>query len=272
MALFGPPKAGDYPKQWKDMSLEFKLMFVYHGCMMVLFITGGALTLRQEFEFTVVLVFVLATLSIRHRRSAGWRWQALETKNLLMAVGGIALMGVFLYAATPLFPPSNPRFLPWYLAGFGIGTFNVLQALRLVHPSEAAFLADCHEPDSQTVQATPSEPTEPQWRRVVRATYRLLFFLVWLGFLAFFYYSGAAFRDGSPVPTPTQTDAVTQHGKTVYITHAQKILCDRLESSAFVGIPLVLVGGFVLHFLMGVKLFPNTPTLRELLAKRSSET
>ena len=275
MALFGPPKAGDYPKQWKAMSLEFKLFFVYHVCMMVLFISGGALTLRQEFAFTVVLVFVLGTLSIRHRRSAGWRWQALETKNLLMAAGGIALTGVFLYAATPLFPPWNPKSLPWYLAGFGIGTFNVLQALRLVHPSEAAFLADCHDLDSQTVQATPSEPiepTEPQWCRIVRATYHLLFFLVWLGFLAFFYYSGAAFRDGSPVPTPAQTEAVTEHGKTVYVPHAQKILCDRLEWSAFVGIPLMLVGGFVLHFLVGVKLFSNTTTLRELLAKRSSET
>jgi hypothetical protein len=132
MALFGPPRPGDYPRQWKDMSLEFKLMFVYHGCMMALFITGGAFTLRQELTFASVLVFVLTSVSIKHRRSAGWRWQGLQTKNLLIAAGGIALMGVFLYAATPLFPPSNPRALPWYLAGFGIVAFNVLHALRLV--------------------------------------------------------------------------------------------------------------------------------------------
>lgn len=270
MALFGPPKPGDYPRQWKDMSLEFKLMFVYHGCMMVLFITGGAFTLRQELTFTAALVFVLTSVSIRHRRSAGWRWQGLRTKNLLAAAGGIALMGVFLYAATPLFPPSNPRALPWYLAGFGIATFNVLQALRLVHPSEAAFLADCHEPGSQTVQATESEPAEPQWHRVVRAAYGTLFLTVWLGFVAFFYYSGAAFRDGSPVPTPTQTDAVTEHGKTVYITHDQKVFSDRLELFAFAGIPSVLVGSLLLHFVVGVKLYPNTPTLREFLARKSS--
>ncbi len=269
MALFDPPKDGDYPKQWKDMSLEFKLMFVYHGCMMVLFITGGVFSLRQELVFTSVLLFVLTSISIRHRRSASWRWQGVKPKNLLMAAGGVALMGVFLYAATPLFPPSNPRFLPWYLAGFGIGFFNVLQALRLVHPSEAAFLADCHEPSSQIEQATQSEPTDPRWHRVVRGTYGLLFLLVWLGFVAFFYYSGAAFRDGSPVPTPTQTEAVTEHGKTVYITRDQKTFSDRLELFAFVGIPSVIVGGLLLHFLVGVKLYPNAPTLRELLARKS---
>jgi hypothetical protein len=273
MALFDPPKAGDYPKQWKDMSLEFKLMFVYHGCMMVLFITGGAFSTWQELLFTGVLLFLLTSFSIRHRRSAGWRWQGVKPKNLLMAAGGVALTGVFLYAATPLFPPSNPRFLPWFLAGLGIGTFNVLQGLRLVHPSEAAFLADCREPGSQIEQATnsaPTEPIEPKWHRVVRSTFSLLFFLVWLGFVAFFYYSGAAFRDGSPVPTPTRMDAVTEHGKTVYITHDQKILCDKLELFAFVGIPSVIVGGLLLHFIVGVKLYPNTPTLRELLARKSS--
>src|SRR6266436_548712 len=71
MALFDPPKDGDYPKQWKDMSLEFKLMFVYHGCMMVLFITGGVFSLRQELVFTSVLLFVLTSISIRQRRFDG---------------------------------------------------------------------------------------------------------------------------------------------------------------------------------------------------------
>ena len=237
------------------MSLEFKLMFVYHGCMMVLFITGGAFSSRQELVFTGVLLFVLTSISIRHRRSASWQWQGIKPKHFLMAAGGVALMGVFLYAATPLFPPSNPRFLPWYLAGFGIGFFNVMQALRLVHPSEAAFLADCHEPSGQIEQVTQTEPADPQWHKVVRGTYSLLFLLVWLGFVAFFYYSGAAFRDGSPVPTPTQTEAVTEHGKTVYITHDQKMFSDKLELFAFVGIPSVIVGGFLLHFLVYIQTY-----------------
>src|SRR5690349_7469239 len=212
MALFDTPKRENYPKQWKDMSLEFKLMFVYYGCMMFLFITGGAFSLRQEFTLTGVLLLVLTSISMRHRRSASWRWQGVKSKNLLGAAGGVGLMGVFLFAATPLFPPSNPRFLPWYLAGFGIGSFNVLQALRLVHPSEAALLADCYELGSQISQPAQIELTDPGWRRVVRASYSIIFMLVWLEFVAFFYYSGTAFRDGSPVPTPTKSEAVTERG------------------------------------------------------------
>jgi hypothetical protein len=268
--MFGPPKVGDYPKQWKDMSFEFKLMFVYHGCMMILFMTDGAFSLRQQLTMAGVLLLVLTSLSIRHRRLTDWRWQGAKPKNYVMAAGVVALMGVFLYAATPLFPPSNPRFLPWFLAGFGIGAFNVLRAVRLVYPSEAEFLADCREPGSQFEQPIVPESTEPPWHRVIRGTYSTLFFFVWIGFVGFFYYSGAAFRDGSPVPTPTRPDAVTEHGRTVYVTHAQKVLSDKLELFAFIGIPSVIVGGLVLHFLVGVKLYPNAPTLREFLARKSS--
>ena len=273
MAFFNPPKAPDYPKKWKDMSLEFKLMFAYHGSMMLLFVAGGTLTLRQEIGLAGILVFVLISLSIKHRRAAGWRWPAIKSKNLAMAGGGIALTGVFLYAATPMFPLSNPRFLPWYLAAFGIGIFNVLQTLRLVHPSEAAFMADCSEPGSSisTAQAGQAGPTEPQWHKIARAAFTVLFVMVWLEFFVFFFYSGVKLRDGSPVETLTQVDAVTENGKTVYLTHDEKIIWDTLEAFSFVGIPLVLVGGFALQFLTGVKIFSNMPTLRLLQPKRSSK-
>jgi len=85
MALFDMPKREDYPKRWKDMSLELKLMFVYHACMMVLFIAGGAFSLRQELTLTGVLLAVLVAISMRHRRSANWRWQSAKSKNLLGA-------------------------------------------------------------------------------------------------------------------------------------------------------------------------------------------
>jgi len=251
------------------MSLELKLMFAYHGCMMMLFISGGSFSTKQQLIVAGVLVAALITISMRHRRSVGWRWQGVKTVDLVKAVAGVAFTAVFLYAATPFFPASSPRFFPWYLAGLGIGVFNVLQALRLVHPSEAAFLADCREPGAPVEQARQVESTDPAWHKVVRACYSFLSFIVWLGFLAFFYQSGTAFRNGSPVPTTTQTDEVTNHAETAYITHKEKILSDRLQRFAFVGIPSVLGGGFVLHFLVGVKPFPNTPTLQEYWAKRS---
>lgn len=268
--MFDAPKAVGYPKQWKDRSLELKLMFIYHGCMMVLFIVGGALSLGQELTLTVVLLGVLISISMRHRRWANWRWQGVKPKSYLSAVATVALMAVFLYAGTPLFSPKDPRFLPWYLAGFGIGAFNVLQALRLVHPSEAGFLADCQGSVNQADQTTRIEPSEPRWHSILRAAFRVIFFAVWLEFLVFFYYSGTAFRDGSSVPTSTKSEAVTEHGKTVYIARDQRILWDRLESFAFTGIPSVIVCSVLLHFLVGVKLFPNAPTLREYLARNPS--
>jgi hypothetical protein len=42
-----------------------------------------------------------------------------------------------------------------------------------------------------------------------------------------------------------------------------------METMMFTGIPAILVSGFALHFLVGVKLFPNTPTLAEWRVGRS---
>ena len=46
-SMFDPPTQ-HYPKKWKEMSLDFKLMFVYHVSMMLLFIAGGSLSIQQE--------------------------------------------------------------------------------------------------------------------------------------------------------------------------------------------------------------------------------
>jgi hypothetical protein len=251
-----PPKSPN-PQQWKDMSFEFKLMFVYHGCMMLLLVTGGNLSIRQELLFAGALLLVLGSISMHHRRSNDWHWQGATAKNRLAALGGVVLTGVFLYAASPLFPPSSPRFLPWYLAGFGIGFFNFLQSLRLVYSSDAAFLADCGNSSSQVEESAQTEPAGPQWQKLVRTTFSIFFFAVWLGFLCFFYYSGKTFRYGSPVSTPTQSEPMTDHGKTVYVTRSRKALCDKLQLFAFVGIPSILASGFLLHFVVGVKVFDN---------------
>ena len=65
------------------------------------------------------------------------------------------------------------------------------------------------------------------------------------------------------MPTAAQNEPITDHGKTVYITHDQKVLRDELELFGFVGIPSVLVCGLLLHFLAGVQVFSETSTLSE---------
>ncbi len=254
------------------MSFDFKLMFVFHGCMMILFIIGGAFSVRQELEFTGALLVVLTSLSIRTAEYQTGTGTAQNPKDVLMAAGIGALICVFLYVATPQFSPLSSRFLPRYLAGFGIGAFNVMQQLRLVFPFQSSVSGRLREAHGQPRVPPPPPPVDPQWQRMIRATYHLLFFVIWLGFLAFFYYSGTSFRDGSQIPTANQPDAVTERGKTVYITHEQKILCDKLERFTFVGIPSIILGGLIIHSLARVKLYPNVPTLRELLAKRQSDS
>lgn len=266
MGLFTRAKSASYPRQWAGMSLDFKLMFVWHGCMMILFATGGFFTTRQELIFAAILMTVLLLLAMRHRRTRNWHWQGVEPKQVFGAGGGVLLTIAFLFAATPLFPPSKPQALPWYLAGFGIGAMNFLSALRLARTSESQFIADCQDhsqgPASEP-HALPSVPAVSDtvvWRRWTRTTFTLAFFFVWSNFVVFFYLSGKDFRDGTPAPTTTHTEPVTQHGHTVYVTREQKARDDRLMMISMVGVPSVIAAGFILHYLVGVKVFDNIPS------------
>lgn len=273
MALFDAPNL-DYPKRWKDYSFDFQLMFVYHGCMMVLFMAGSALSVKQELLATALLIAILMSLSLRHRRNMNWRWPGVQRKAMLSAVGILVLATFFDLAAVPLAPPSDPRFLPWHMAGIGIAAFGILSALRVVQLSKSDFLKECEaigvadfRPKSVS-EAVPTAPRDPLWKRATRAIYSICFSLVWIDGVASFYYFGVAFRDGSPRPTPTQTEPLSNHGQIMYIPHSQKVLIDSLQTVMFVGIPSVIAVGLILHFFVGVKLFPNMPTLEEWKKQR----
>src|SRR5438045_3738691 len=133
--MFGPPKENS-ARSWKETSFDFRLHFVFHIATMVLFMTGGSLTVQQELWVDAIVLIALLYAAIRHRRRMNWKRPALHHKDIFSAIGSAALIGVFLFAATPLFPPTNPRSLPWYLAGVGIGAFGILGSLRIVYKSE----------------------------------------------------------------------------------------------------------------------------------------
>lgn len=270
MPLFNSPKSENYPRKWSEMSLDFKLMFVWHGSMMVLMMTGGLFTIGQELTLAAILTAVLFSLSMQNRRSNGWQWQPVESKQFAWAAGSLLLTCVFLYAGTPLFSPSNPNFLPWYLAGFGIGFMNVLSAIGLVRLSKSQFIADCQTTDSRVPALAPiAESADPAWQRFLRGAFHLAFLVIWLNFMVFFYLHGQAIRNGSPTPTATETDPVTEHGGTVYVTHKERVLDERLLTISMIGTPSLMAAGAILHFLVGVKLFPNAPTLKEYLNRKT---
>ena len=105
------------------MSVDFKLMFVYHGTMLVLFATGQLLSTSEEIAIAVLLAVFLLAVAAKRRSNMNWRRPQIGTKHILAAIGTAASMSLFLFAATPLFPPTDHRALPWYLAGGGIGFF-----------------------------------------------------------------------------------------------------------------------------------------------------
>ena len=250
------------------MSLDFRLMFVYHGSMMLMMLVGqGLRSIRPEILFTLALVAVLASISLRHRSSTHWHWPGIGTKNILAAVGTAALIAFFLGGAMPLFPPSKPQALPWYLAGAGIGMFGILSALKLVYSSEAEFLLYCSTVD-QYGQEMPRASELPQpkivevtWKKVVRVAHTTVFFLIWIIGVSSFYFYGVAFKAGSPTPTATRTEPLTDHGKTVYITPAEQKRIHLTGWVSGVGIGVVVLSGLFLHFVMGVKIFGDTKGL-----------
>jgi len=55
----------------------------------------------------------------------------------------------------------------------------------------------------------------------VLGAYRAAFFAIWLLGMAFFYVHGVAIKAGASSPTETRTAAITEHGRTVYVTAAE---------------------------------------------------
>lgn len=246
-----------HPRKWSEMSTDFKLMMGYHLCMMALFIVGGAVGVVAELAIAASVLAIAIVISVWRKFTAGWRWPGVGLKEVAWAVVTVVLMGAFAFAATPLASPSSPLMLPWYLAAAGIGIFNTATALRLATVSEIEFLAQCGElpPTSEN-----GAPRGPRWRRVLRTAYSVAFIAVWLVGLASFYFFGSGMRDGTPSPTGTHTEPLTNHGHTVYVSVAEKKLIDLLQISMFVGIPTIIIIGALLHFIFKVPIFGSRPT------------
>ena len=260
-----------YPKNWKEMSLDMRLMFGYHISMMGMMVAGGSLTVRQELTIAATIASLILLVSHYHRQKKHWRWPGIKPVNVLYALGGIFFISIFLYSVTPLAPPNNGHIVPWYLAGLGIGLFGILQSLKVAYASEAEFASDCMIIDQYGRELEPAhapsseQVSEPNWKRVTKVTYTTVFMLVWVSGVGSFYLFGTAFKNGSAQPTATQTEPLEDHGKTVYVTPTDKRRVHALQLVSWLGVPVVLISGAILHFLVGVKLFPNTPTVSEYL-------
>ena len=236
-------------------------MFVFHACMMGLMLIGEELTVLQEVQIVLALAIVMVTISIRHRRVTRWRRAEIGAREVWHAAGTAVLIGLFLYAATPTFSPWNSRILPWYLAGLNIGLYRILNSLKITYPSKAGFLSHCRKLDAYGIEVAPvpvqatGTVKEAPWKRRVRAVYQMASLAIFLTFLLFFYSFGTAYKSGSPVPTATQTEPITDHGRTVYVAPELKRRSDALEQASSIGIPSIIALGAFLHFVVRVQVF-----------------
>lgn len=240
-----------YPQKWSEMSTDLKLMMGFHLSMMVLSVTGAAVGVVAKLAIAGSLLTGAIVISVRRKLTARWRWPGVALKEIAVALVTVALVGGFAFAATPLASPNSPVMLPWFLAVAGIGIFWTANALRFVTLSEADFLAQCGE-----APAVPeSAPAEARWRGFARSAYTVAFIAVWLVGVASFYLFGVGMRDGTAAPTMTNTAPLTNHGDTVYVTAAAKHLIEVLQTSMFVGTPVVLIVGAILHFVLKIPVF-----------------
>ena len=249
-------RPGAYPRRWSDMALDFKLMFGLHGAIMIMFVIGASLTIAIEAAIQGALIAAAFATAIVWRRQQGWHWSGAGWKQVLLAVLGGVLIIVFLGAAIPSAPPTTPQIFPWYMGGLQIGLFNILASLRFARMAEVDFLADCN-PGLSVVETAAEALEEPRWRTWARGSYSVAFMAIWLEALAFFYFHGIAVRGGAPSPTRTMTEAITEHGSTVYVTVADWNRDHLLMTLMMLGIPLVLLLGAFLHFVLRVRIYDN---------------
>jgi hypothetical protein len=258
MGFLDPPSPTKYPRTWRDQSFEFKCMFAYHIVMMAMFATGFV-PVAYEVAIAAGLLVLFAAISLDRRRRLGWQRPPLQPLDLLKTAGTLAALGLFGYVASRNVPIGDPHFAPWFLGLAGIGVFGVLERLKLVAFSEAEFL---RLGQSHTAPEVVVPPAGPSWHRAVRGVFTVCFFAAWLSAMGAFYFHGVAQHEGSRIPTASQPVALTDHGDTVYISKDRAALVDGLQLAMMIGIPAVILAGFILHFVLRVPLFSNFPGRR----------
>lgn len=153
-----------------SMSFDFKLMFVYHIAMMILFGAQPFAGAGAQIQFAALLAGVLIIIAATYRIKCRWRWPGFSAKtipcvilNLIFIYTFFAFSAYSLISNVPtpqitlqglpdlaieawpiiIQAASIPTLTPWYLAGTGILAFNILSSLNLVTQSQSQFMAQC---------------------------------------------------------------------------------------------------------------------------------
>ena len=145
--------------------------------------------------------------------------------------------------------------------------FNILTNLRVLTYSKNQFNKQCKEFDQNDIEINKTK--EPNLNKIVRISYSIFFMAVWIASVGFSWTYSRAFSSGYDNPSGNKIERITEHGETKYISSKEKKTIDILQKCMFTGIPMALLGGFFIHFIVGIKLFPNTSTLKEKFSRRN---
>jgi hypothetical protein len=269
LPLFDAPRSGQR-RSWSDYSFDYQVFFVWEASLMALMFLSGIV---QNIPTPVyegalgVWFLLLSSVALVHRRRESWRWPGLSGRDLAGAGFGAVLMGLFLFVFSRGLLPLSRATAPMLLFALSIGVFSVLQGLRLVQLNEEDFKKNCADAVASPEPQEAEGPSDPKWMRIVRACYMVLSVLIWLEAMGFFYVHQRYMHEGSRVPTATQTESFNEHGALIYLTHEKMTINNALLDGMMIGIPLAILGGLFLHFVIGVSIFSNMPKVRGLFGK-----
>ena len=154
----------------KNMSVDFKLMFVYHIVMMILFGFRPIDNPINQVYLAIAVLLALVVASSIHKLKSNWSWPGLSFSSIPSIIFNLVFTYAFLafasYAITTggefpklslaniesllndslgviLKAASKSVFTPWYLAAAGICLMNVLTSLNLATTKKTEFEAQC---------------------------------------------------------------------------------------------------------------------------------
>lgn len=145
-----------YARRLSDYALDTYLYFIYIVCMIVLPFVAGAPSTQQEFLVALLITAILISISYAYRRRMHWHWPGVRPKEILAAFLRLLPLPIFALAAIPILPPQNRQFFPVYLFWAGIMLYLALFYLKIIPPSQTAFLQQCRP--AASVYATTSAP------------------------------------------------------------------------------------------------------------------
>ena len=155
----------------KNMSLDFKLMFVYHIVMMILFGTRPLDNPIHQAYLAACLASILIIVSSVHKLKANWSWPGLSFTSIPSLALNMIFIYVFLafssYAITtggqlPSVSVANiealaieswsiviqaasiPTLTPWFLGAVGIAFMNSMVSLKLATLTKSEFETQCN--------------------------------------------------------------------------------------------------------------------------------